>query len=95
MENGQINDGHWHLDKRVSVSHLFTTLTIIVAVVFWSAKLENKIDINAFQIEQNSIELRELNASVMTQYGEIIRRLERLDDKSTEHLEQHAEANSN
>jgi hypothetical protein len=37
----------WHLDKRVSVSHLITTILVIISVVAWSFQLQNKIENNA------------------------------------------------
>ncbi|MBI5138005.1 MAG: hypothetical protein HZA24_11815 [Nitrospirae bacterium] len=35
--------GNWHLDRRVSVGHLVTTLTVLVAMVLWGARLETRI----------------------------------------------------
>ena len=34
---------HWHLDRRVSVGHLVTTFTVMVAMVLWGARLETRI----------------------------------------------------
>ena len=39
MENGN----EWHLDRRVSVGHLVTTFTVLVAMVLWGARLETRI----------------------------------------------------
>jgi len=36
-------DRQWHLDRRVSVGHLVTTLTFLVAMVLWGARLETRI----------------------------------------------------
>lgn len=79
------------LDKRISVGHILTTVTVAIALFTWAAKLETRIDRNELRIanaEQAVAELRINNAS---QYTEIIRRLERLDTNAQKHLELHSD----
>ena len=33
----------WHLDKRLNVGHLLTTLTIAGALFFWASKVDTRI----------------------------------------------------
>ncbi len=39
----QQENRHWHLDRRVSVGHLVTTVTVLVAMVLWGARLETRL----------------------------------------------------
>jgi len=38
-----VSEPAWHLDRRVSVGHLVTTLTVLIAMVLWGARLETRI----------------------------------------------------
>jgi low affinity Fe/Cu permease len=81
----------WHLDKRVSVSHLITTILVIISVVAWSFQLQNKIDNNNREIQRNAGDIQSLRADMNSQYGEILRRLERIQEQQGRHLERHAD----
>jgi hypothetical protein len=81
----------WHLDKRVSVSHLITTILVIISVVAWSFQLQNKIANNAREIDRNSVDIALLRSDSAAQYGEILRRLERIQEQQGRHLERHAD----
>lgn len=43
MSGDSPGESAWHLDRRVSVGHLVTTLTVLVAMVMWGARLETRI----------------------------------------------------
>ncbi len=75
------HDARWHLDKRISVGHLITTLTVVVSVVIWSLQLQAKITVVEVRIEGNEQSIADVRSEVKSQYTEIIRRLERLDEK--------------
>ena len=53
-------DRHWHVDKRVSVSHLLTTLTIVVGLLIWGAKQESRISVleKTFEIQAQNTQLQ-------------------------------------
>jgi hypothetical protein len=86
--------GGWHLDKRVSFGHLITTMTVVCAVIFWSSRIESRIERNELRIAQAEMGLQELRVLGGAQYQEIIRRLERIEMNSSAHLELHAKAGS-
>lgn len=80
----------WHLDKRISLTHLFTTGTVVVAMVLWSARMEGRDNLIEERVERNTQDIQTLNGRVDDQYKEIIRRLESIDSKAARHLEEHA-----
>ena len=80
-------NGKWHIDRRVSVGHIITTLTIVVGFMFWIMSLETAVALNTTKIENTTISIQRLDNNMNKQYAEIIRRLERLDDKVSSHQE--------
>lgn len=72
---------HWHIDKRVSVGHLITTITVVVAAIVWALRLEGRLDVTDVNVQNNTTAIRQARDDRAVQYGEIIRRLERLDSK--------------
>lgn len=45
------NNGHWHLDKRISWGHIATTLSMCLAAILWFVTLQGRIDQNALNID--------------------------------------------
>jgi len=37
------HDSHWHLDKRLNVGHILTTLTIVIAFFLWANTIDRRI----------------------------------------------------
>jgi len=37
----------WHLDRRVSVGHLLTTLAVGASALFWLSDVESRVSLNA------------------------------------------------
>jgi hypothetical protein len=98
MANG--NNGHWHLDKRISVGHIVTTVVVVATFAVWLMSIEGRVKVNERELmdirrEDAAMEIRlmaqaeRLDARIDAQYAEIIRRLERLDQR----LQQHSENN--
>lgn len=77
----------WHLDKRISVGHLITTITIIISFVAWMMNMEQQMAEVRQLTLSNTSRLDHIEKSVDGHYIEIIRRLERLDDRLSEHME--------
>lgn len=72
------------MDKRISIGHLITTGTVAVALISWMLQLENRVSVQDVKIDQveKNIDASRVERSV--QYSEIIRRLERIDQKIDE-----------
>ena len=75
----------WHLDKRISISHIVTTLTVAVAIVIWLMRLESAVSLNSSGIVNNTIQIQRVEQAQSAQYSEILRRLERIDDRLNTH----------
>jgi len=39
----RFNQDYWHLDKRLNVGHILTTLTIVFAFFVWANKIDARI----------------------------------------------------
>ena len=37
----------WHIDKRVSIGHIVTTLVVAVSLVVWLGRIEKNVELNA------------------------------------------------
>lgn len=82
----------WHLDKRVSIGHVVTTITVAASVMIFGLRLEGRVAVNEVQIANNiaAIEQSRLMATAQyveartesnQHYQELIRRLERISDQ--------------
>ena len=53
-----MNDNeHWHLDKRLNVGHLLTTVTVGAGVIAWALTVENAIAEHEIKIQNNTQEI--------------------------------------
>jgi hypothetical protein len=57
----------WHIDKKLSVGHLLTTLVVAVGAVFWLTNLDKRTEINTVSIttlegRQDRMETRQIKA---------------------------------
>ena len=37
------NDGRWHVDRKVNISHIIATLMLAAAIFTWGSKIEQRI----------------------------------------------------
>jgi hypothetical protein len=81
MDQTQEHNGGWHLDKRISIGHIFTTLSVAFALMVWMNNLENRVRVSEIKIIAVEKAYEKDAADQSVQYIEIIRRLERLDQK--------------
>jgi len=57
-------DTHWHLDKRLNVTHLFTTLTLLAAAFWWVNKTETRLAIVETTIGHEVYQIQEIRQDV-------------------------------
>lgn len=67
-------DRHWHLDKRVNVTHILTTLAMVVALFSWGSKVEERIAVIEHELKLRSERYSE-------QFNEIRQSLYRIEAK--------------
>jgi len=50
----------WHLDKRVSVGHLATTLVVVATFVIWLMNMNGEIQLVKKDVSRNAYEMAEI-----------------------------------
>ena len=43
---------HWHLDRKVSITHIISTIMVIASLFVWGGGIERRIELNAKDIQQ-------------------------------------------
>ena len=93
MDPDTKSDWHgWHLDKRVSIGHVVTTITVAASVMVFGLRLEGRVAVNETQIANNIVSIQQSRVMATAQYAEarqesqrhyeeVIRRLERISDQ--------------
>lgn len=66
----------WHLDRRISLSHIATTLSVAAVVIIFGLRLESRVTLNEHRIEATSQTVKELQKTQVVNQAEIIRRLD-------------------
>ena len=108
MDNDVIarDDQGWHLDKRIGVAHILTTVSLLIGLgsVMWALETrvtqveqrvlthETVVDVELKAINARDRELLEMNNR---HYQEILRRLERIEDGVDRHIESTAKHGGN
>lgn len=79
----------FHLEKSVSVGHLLTTITLIIAALAWTSTVDKKLAIHDTQIlnlEESDrlqrMEAQNSRAEILRQYQDISQKLDRYIEKS-------------
>jgi hypothetical protein len=78
-------NNRWHLDKRISVGHLITTIAMVAAVSMWLLRLEGRIDLIDERDTQISLRIERMDEERKIRDGDIVRRLENIQDTLAEH----------
>lgn len=71
-------DGHWHLEKTVSVSHIFTTVALVVSGLWFVANQNERIALNTQAIEQNKVAIEQQESRVTKNLDTINSKLDKL-----------------
>jgi hypothetical protein len=82
----------WHLDKTVGVTHLITTLTIVVSVLAWANTIDKRITLIEAEAQhqretdnrQDAV-LRESLAAIRDTLREMKETMNRIDERSRGH----------
>ena len=45
------HDPHWHLDKRLNLGHLLTTLALATSIFVWASAVERRVSVHDTEIE--------------------------------------------
>lgn len=82
--NGR-DDGAWHLDKKVNISHIIATLMLAAAIFTWGSEIEQRIalvEASAARQEQVDVaqnaEARRYTAEMRDDIRELSRKIDKL-----------------
>lgn len=70
----------WHVDKTVSISHVLTTLTILIAGLWYLADQDKRIAANAQDIKHNIDSIRQQESRTNRSLDAISSKLDKLTD---------------
>lgn len=71
----------WHLDKRLNIGHLLTTLVLALGVFTWASKIEQRVLTNESD-NKHTKELMQLNQNYVTAtVSSIDNKVDKLDGK--------------
>lgn len=70
MSESEYTTQHWSVDKRVNLSHLAATISMVVALFVWGNKIDQRVTTLEANIQNNMTNMQSLN-----------NRLNRIEDK--------------
>ena len=71
-------DNSWHLSKTVNISHLATTVVLVVGMVSYIGDIERAVAIQQNEITNIKAKMREHRASYDEMFSRIDKKLDRL-----------------
>jgi len=72
------NDAHWSIDKRVNLSHIIATGTMLVSLFVWGNKMDNRVTALEVHNQNNTQSMQILD----NRLNRIENKLDRLIEKS-------------
>lgn len=88
MSEGQQSEG-FHLDKRISLGHIVTTISVSVAAALWMSKIDGKVDINTIRINGNTDTIKQLKIDSEARHKEVMAKLNIIDSRIFDHQTKH------
>lgn len=80
----------WHLDRRISIGHLVTTATLLVAMVLWAGRMDTRISLLEMSLtRQVTVDRRQDEAAQLLR-EEIREELRALNEKMDRYLGERA-----
>lgn len=81
----------WHLDKRVSISHIITTFGIAGMLMVLFFGLEERVKVNEVRIEALQATNVTMRVEIRAMGENIVAKLDAMGAQSYQHLERHLE----
>lgn len=70
----------WHVDKTVSVSHIITTISMLIAGLWFLAQLNERISLNTQAISQNKSQIEAQDSRVSRNLEAINEKLDKIQE---------------
>lgn len=74
------NDNHWRIDKHISAGHILTTVSMLVAGLWFAAGLNERISLNEQAILNNKAAIQQQDNRVNKTLDSINTKLDKLQD---------------
>lgn len=74
-------DNAWHLDKRISFSHLVTTMVLVVSLFTWGSTLDKRLTLLEDAAKRQEESVKQDRETIKLFSSEIRGELSRLNDK--------------
>lgn len=74
-------DNHWHLDKRLNVGHLITTLSLAGAMVVWAMTIETRVAEHSIQIGSIASQIERVESRNDKNMSQLTTAINRINDK--------------
>ncbi len=68
------HDNDWHLDKRLSIGHIVTTLTVLIGIMLYATDMDKRLSLQEQRLES-------LNAQYHSREQALNKRLDKIDEK--------------
>lgn len=76
----------WHLDRRISIGHLVTTVTLLVAMTLWAGRMDTRISLLEVSLTRQVSVDRRQDESTQRLREEIREELRALNEKIDRYL---------
>ena len=87
----EVENNHWHLDKRFSWGHIITTVGMIAAAALWFTEMDTRVNV----VEKDIMDIREDDLRHEQEAKDQMIRLEAMMNSQTKRLEGRMEAQYN
>lgn len=85
---------HWHLDKRLSIGHLVTTVSVAIGVILFFADVDKRVDQNTSEIAHTRELMRVEQQNLRQKVDEIDDTVKGVDRKLDKLIERQLEGRS-
>lgn len=86
-QKGAVSIEGWHLKKEIQFGHIFTTLTVAVAAIFYFTKIEQRIALIEQQMGQQHERDERQDKAAAENFALLRQQLEKMDAKLDRALE--------
>lgn len=74
-------DNHWHLDKRLNVGHLLTTISVAGLLVIWAMNMETRIAEHEIKIANNTAKIERSEDRTNKTFERVYELMNKMNDK--------------
>lgn len=71
----------FHLDKTVNISHIITTMSIVVSAIWWGSSVETRIAVQASETSSIKGSVARLESDQIKARDEVNQKLDKINDK--------------